>query len=553
VIASAQATKVTTEFSRQINDARTRVADSVVRTEQVQVADVRTLARLSGLPRAVRDRDRDAIVELVAPYAVSQNIERIVIVGADGSAIAATRGQGARVESVQPPASAERWASVAAVLQRRSDNLGDKFVELVDDTGVAVLYTVAPIFDGDVQVGALMAGTSAATLVGRWRAATLADITLYSADGVSLASSLGDEPPARLDAAARSGAPYYRTVMIGSRDYGEIAEPLALRGSVQSQFIGVALSTAGQDVLFEQAQFNLLPIFGLGLVATFLLGIVLAQRITRPITALVRAAQGVAAGDLDHVLPVTSRDEIGALTDSFNTMIDGLRERERVHDVLGRFVSPTVARLVLSQPLDLSGETKLLSIVFTDLRDFTTLTEQEDPAVVIKSLNDYFRVVVEAADRFGGIVNKFGGDSTLVLFGLTDVQSDPAASAEAAVRAALSIRAGLCELNKARAEEGAPPLVAGIGVNTGDAVAGLIGAERRMEYTAIGDAVNLSARIQTLNRKLDTDILISQATFGALGSPAGLIAVDQGLRRLKGKSQRVRVYEVIDWEAADAA
>src|SRR5581483_11493448 len=194
-----------------------------------------------------------------------------------------------------------------------------------------------------------------------------------------------------------------------------------------------------------------------------------------------------AAGDLGHQLPVTTGDEVGALTTSFNTMIGGLRERERMHDILGRFVSPTVARLVLSRPLALSGENKILTILFTDLRDFTVMTEREDPAVVISGLNDYFRVVVEAADRYGGIVNKFGGDSTLVLFGLTDEQGDSRASAEAAVRAAIDIRAGMDKLNEQRALLHLPELVAGIGINTGAAIAGLIGAERRMEYTVIGD------------------------------------------------------------------
>jgi adenylate cyclase len=215
-----------------------------------------------------------------------------------------------------------------------------------------------------------------------------------------------------------------------------------------------------------------------------------------------------------------------------------------MHDILGRFVSPTVARLVLSHPLDLSGETKLLTILFTDLRDFTVISEKEDPAAVIRGLNDYFQIVVDAADRFGGVVNKFGGDSTLVLFGLTDEQDNPQGSAEAAVRAAIAIRDGLDELNQRRAAEGLAPLLAGMGINTGNVVAGLIGSERRMEYTAIGDAVNLSSRIQTLNRKLNTEILISQATYVALEDSSWLRVADQGQRRLKGKSKPVRVYEV---------
>jgi class 3 adenylate cyclase len=553
IVASTQAAKVTNEFSRQIEDARVRVADSVVLAEKAQVTNVRTLARLSGLAQLVHAGDQAALVALVAPYAVSQNIERIVIVGADGTVLATLHDQGAEILTVAANPALARWEGVAAVLAQRRDEQGDKYVALVDDQGEPVLYTIAPIYAGNSLAGALLVGSSARGLVERWRGATLADVTLYDADGVSLATSLGAEPPAPLDDVQRGSRPAYRDVALGSRDYGEVVAPLWLRGSPTEQYIGVAISTAGQENLFEQAEFRLLPIFGLGLLATFILGILLSRRITRPIFALVDAAEGVASGNLDHDLPVTTGDEIGALTSSFNTMIGGLRERERMHDILGRFVSPTVARLVLSHPLDLSGETKLLTILFTDLRDFTVLSEREEPAVVISGLNDYFRIVVDAADRYGGVVNKFGGDSTLVLFGLTDEQANPQASAESAVRAALDIHAGLSQLNMQRVTEAAPPLLAGIGINTGTVVAGLIGAERRMEYTAIGDAVNLSARIQTLNRKLNTDILISDATYQALGDLGGLQVVNRGLRQLKGKSQKVRVYSVLGWEREHAA
>ncbi|MBK9941943.1 MAG: HAMP domain-containing protein [Kouleothrix sp.] len=551
IVARSQASKVTSEFSRQVADARVRVGDSVVQIEREQVDNARTLARLAGLPQALRSRDTQKLAALIAPFAISQRIERIVLVGTDGRPVLGIASQGSELVPLTVDPAIASHASVAAVLGKLSDTKGDKFVELIAGQDGAVLYTVAPVYADDQLAGALLVGSSAHTLVERWRGATLADVTFYDAAGLPLATSLGAELPEPLDDTARQGQPQYRTIMLGSRDYGEVVGPLLLRGDLQPQFIGVAISTAGQDSMFEDAQLSLLPIFGLGLIATFLLGLLLSHRITRPITALVQAAEGVAAGNLEHQLPVTTSDEIGALTTSFNTMIDGLRERERMHDVFGRFVSPTVARLVLSQPLDLRGESKELTILFTDLRDFTTMAEQEDPAAVIQGLNDYFQIVVDAADQFGGIVNKFGGDSTLVLFGLADLQS-PQASAEAAVRAALAIRDGLRDLNARRRAERLLPLVAGIGINTGMVTAGLIGTTRRMEYTAIGDAVNLSARIQTLNRKLQTDILLSQATYAALGKPAWLCVSDQGLRRFKGKSVRVRVYS-INSEAGQAA
>jgi adenylate cyclase len=140
-----------------------------------------------------------------------------------------------------------------------------------------------------------------------------------------------------------------------------------------------------------------------------------------------------------------------------------------------------------------------------------------------------------------------------VLFGLTDQRGDARASAEAAVRAALEIRAGMHALGQRRAAMQLPALAAGIGINTGTAIAGLIGAERRMEYTVIGDAVNLSARIQALNRELDSDILISDATQAALGEPAGLKLIDYGTHRVKGKSNGVGIYAVDRWEVADVS
>lgn len=543
IVARAQANKVTTEFSRQIADARVRVSDSVVQTEREQIDKVRTLARLSGLSEALRIGNTATLQALLTPFAVSQRIERIIVVRADGSVAVGLMSQGSTVVPLTVEPAIATNPAVVAVLRKDVDAKGDKFVSLVHEQTGAALYTVGPVYDGTTLVGALLVGTSAQTLMERWRGATLADVTIYESDGTPFATSLGAQLPTTLTEAERDSQLQYRTLALGSRDYGEVLAPIVLRGEVQPQFIGVAISTVGQSDQFEQSQMSLLPIFGLGLVATFLLGIILSQRITRPITALAQAAEGVASGNLDHVLPVTTHDEIGALTTSFNTMIDGLRERERMHDIFGRFVSPTVAQLVLSHPLDLRGETKELTILFTDLRDFTVMSEQEDPAVVIQGLNEYFQIVVEAADRFGGIVNKFGGDSTLVLFGLADAQSS-ASSAEAAVRAALAIREGLRELNNRRADAHLPLLIAGIGINTGPVMAGLIGTPRRMEYTAIGDAVNLSARIQTLNRKLGTDILLSQATYAALGEASWLTVTSRGMRQFKGKSVRVKVYSI---------
>src|SRR5262245_9551657 len=188
VVARAQAVRFTDEFSQQINDALARVGDSIVRTEQSQVSNVRTLARLNGLAQAVRAGDERALQDLIVPYAVSQNIERIAVVDMRGSALVAIRGDGAAVRSNGPKPDTAGWPDVAAVLRQASDARGDKYAALLDDAGDQVLYTIAPIYAGQDQVGALLVGTTARTLVGRWREAILADVTLYSPDGAPLAT-----------------------------------------------------------------------------------------------------------------------------------------------------------------------------------------------------------------------------------------------------------------------------------------------------------------------------------------------------------------------------
>ncbi|HEU4329090.1 MAG TPA: adenylate/guanylate cyclase domain-containing protein [Roseiflexaceae bacterium] len=547
VVARMEARNIADAFGSQLADARLRVSDSVVRAEEEQVAHARTLARTAGLGAAIRAGDAATVRALVEPYAGSQGIERTLVLGNDGRTLARVQA-----EADRSPTDPAEWAPAAAVLSGASDPLGDKFVGLVDDGGTAVLYTATPVYDGATQIGALLVGTPVSALAERWRAATLADVTLYSPQGTPLATSLGDQLPQTLEQSPDSAAVLQRDLQLGSREYTEVVSPLVLRNNPTPQLLGVSLARTGQVGIAQEAQLLLLLIFAVGIVMAVLLGAALSGLITRPVSALVKAAEGITAGNLDQEVQVRSSDEIGTLARSFNQMLAGLRERARIHDLLGRFVSTPVAQLVLSRPLDLSGELKTLSILFTDLRDFTTFSEQEEPTTVIEGLNAYFQIVVDAAERHGGVVNKFGGDSTLVLFGLLGPANDPTYGAYAAVQAAQEIRDGLRALNHERALSGEPLLLACIGVNTGTAVAGLIGTERRMEYTVIGDSVNLSARIQALNRELNSEILISQATYEALGSPLDLPVTDYGVHQVKGKRNGVRVYAIEEQEVAHA-
>lgn len=276
------------------------------------------------------------------------------------------------------------------------------------------------------------------------------------------------------------------------------------------------------------------------LISALLIGIGLASGITSPLRSLVAGMQEVLKGNLRFRSPLDRQDEIGFLSRSFNDMVGGLEERERIRDTFGRFVSRDVADAVLSGRVPLEGEHRNVTILFQDIRGFTALSETLDPAVMLRLLNRFFTQVVAAVEAEGGVVKQFLGDGVMALFGVPQAYAD---HAERATRAALGIAARLRTLNDELAQQGATPLKIGIGIHTGNVVAGLIGPDNRMEYGVVGDAVNVASRIEALTKDLAATILVSKDVALQLGSAfiLGRIAT----LPVKGRKRAVEVVEVL--------
>lgn len=268
----------------------------------------------------------------------------------------------------------------------------------------------------------------------------------------------------------------------------------------------------------------------------------LARQITNPLSELARAAEKMADGNLSMRVAKKSDDEIGQLAGAFNEMATGLQEREWLKDMFGRFVSPEVAEAIRNGQVILEGENREVSVLFCDIREFTDFSERHTPQEVVKLLNEFLPLVVQAAHRNGGMVNKFGGDSTLIIFGAPyDVQDD----AYKAVLTALEIRTAVRQLNVSLAERGETFRV-GVGINTGTALAGAVGPMERQEYTVVGNTVNLAARIDGLNKQFPAhDILISSWTYEALGehrSKFNLISL--GSVQIRGRNEPIEIWAV---------
>jgi adenylate cyclase len=250
---------------------------------------------------------------------------------------------------------------------------------------------------------------------------------------------------------------------------------------------------------------------GLGVALTLLL----ARLLTRPLSEMAAALRRVQAGDLDAGVRVTSSDEVGALADGVNAMVAALREKERILHTFGRAVDPSVRDRLLAGEVHLGGEVRRAAILFCDLRGFTAFAEGAQADTVVATLNQFFGVMTAWVRECGGFVDKFIGDAMLVVFGLfeEDGQRAGVEGSAAALRCALGIRQRLEAINAARAAAGQPPLAVSGGIHTGPVVAGTIGAEDRHEYTVIGDAVNVAARLQELSKDRGDDFLLSAATY----------------------------------------
>jgi class 3 adenylate cyclase len=229
------------------------------------------------------------------------------------------------------------------------------------------------------------------------------------------------------------------------------------------------------------------------------------------------------------------------------------RHRQFMHDLLGRMVSDEVREALLLDQVQLGGDVKIVSVLFTDIRQFTTFSESHSPQEVLGVLNDYFSVVNGAIRAAGGMINKFGGDSTMAIFG-APINLLPTESARRAIHAALSIRIRLAEFNAQRQQAKLEPLVIGIGVNTGEAITGKVGSEDRFEYTVIGDTVNVAARVQSLTEQYQaSNILITSGTYDAFNERAQLIVADHGEVTLKGKTKSVRIYGLMGLRPVEVA
>lgn len=294
------------------------------------------------------------------------------------------------------------------------------------------------------------------------------------------------------------------------------------------------------DFIWQQIHRERMFILFLGLVIT-LCGIAFAVffgvTFSRPVEKLVAATRQIARGNVGFHVAMKRKDELGTLADSFNHMSDELKMKSLLQDTFGRYVSPEILKLILEDPEKqwLKGIRSEATILFTDIRGFTSYSESTEPEKIVEELNEYFSIATRCILEYGGYVDKFIGDAVLGVFGVPALVTN---HGERAVRACVEMQA---RFREGSAKERTLLGRVGIGINSGVVIAGNLGSQVKMEYSIIGDSVNLASRLNHLAGP--GEIIVSRPVYEQVREIVRAEALPP--QKIKGKSREIEAFRVV--------
>jgi adenylate cyclase len=422
-----------------------------------------------------------------------------------------------------------------------SDNGEAKAMLLVDEVpyqlAVVPLYAPEPV--AMVVVGFRVDAILASELK---RDANFTEISLMfdveSAITVTAActldSALCDEQALQmLEHAPRVGQ--QDTRMLGGEPF--ITRILSLQGDDSNNIAILQRSLNAELASFYQLRSILLVIFGGAILLSVVGASIISGSVTHPVSVLTEGARRISRGDYESRVTIRQRDEMGRLADTFNEMAHGLQERDKVRNLLGKVVSPQIADELMKKDIELGGEEVEATILFSDIRSFTSISESMSPKQVILMLNHYLTEMNQIIEDNNGVVDKYIGDAVMAIYGAPLAHADSPGNA---VRSAQAMQAAMAAINTHFCDWDIPPISIGIGINSGTVVAGNMGSMSRLNYTVLGDAVNLASRVEGLCKLYGSSIIITESTRRQCPD---LMCLELDRVTVKGKSKPVTLYE----------
>jgi adenylate cyclase len=518
-------------------DDRVSAAEQSFQTElDDDIADLTLAARVIAgdetTRRAIEHHDAGRARRLAQTFVdVYPNID-VLLVDADGRVLAQVGCEhpperlGGIAELEELPAGKEVRGVVEHGCESPGSGAPPAYVIGVPIPGQGGVVVCEPIDDGYLKNSAAKLGLELALAV------------LDAETGRRIVGKTDEFPQGAFGRAATTGT---TIVDAGSRSWAvQRFEPRRLQGRMGKVGMLAALDVTDIHRIVQRNLLYALGILAVAAAISVWLGARLANVMSQALLRMNEALKRVEQLEYVHVDPVRTGDELEDLASGFNTMVDGLKERDKLRTTFGKYMTSTVMDHLLAGKVSLGGESLVVTILFTDIRSFTTISEKMDPQQLVALLNEYFTEMVGIVMQEDGVVDKYIGDAIMAVFGAPVPKPDDAVRA---VRAAVRMRRALRELNRRLEARGKPTLRTGIGIHTGEVVAGNIGSEKRMEYTVIGDAVNLASRLETSTKELGVNVLISEDTYERTkhvieARPVREITV-------KGRKAPVMTYEVL--------
>jgi adenylate cyclase len=551
-------------FTAQLVDVGKLSADWMVQEESRILETLRLLANTEGVAEAVESLDAGRIREIALPIAVNYQEEAVHILDKEGfSLLTMVHKPDGSIEeyiTTQGDSSLIGLDFIQKILQQQADPLGNKHAGLAQGPAGAYFTIAGPILNANGNlVGVAAVGKSLPTLSQQIRQDTLAQVTFYGLDGFPIASSLLMQEevfPVPKEVVARTlqrqdSAASMRELTVASTSYSEILGPWEARGGADLGLFGASLAQNYLSRPSTLARFQVFIFVLLAFLGVIALGLFLAHQITHPLSQIVQASVEVARGNLEIKVPSRGNDEVMVLAHAFNVMVSGLQEGFIYRDLLGRTVSPEVRealrRSFASGDLRLEGQNATATVLMSDIRGFTTISEKEEPTTILNWLNEYFSELVPIITSHGGVVDKFEGDAMLAFFGILPTPLPAQDSACQACLAAIEMLAVIETINTRRAGRGEPPLVTGISVNSGSLTAGSLGTSDRLNYTIIGDTVNTTQRMGEVTREFgESGIVVSENTLQALSELRSNFNFEPlGEHAFKGKIELLWLYRLL--------
>jgi adenylate cyclase len=309
--------------------------------------------------------------------------------------------------------------------------------------------------------------------------------------------------------------------------------------------VGVVRLAISQKRILENIRNAKIFIVVLTVVITvlgILLSLGLSKYFSNPISKLRESTKALGTGDFSHKVTIDRNDELGDLGLAFNKMAEDLALKEKIKYSFGQYVTPEIVDLILENPDNewMKGSEIEATVLFVDIRGFTSLSEDKKPESIVELLNDYFTRVTDIVIKHGGHINKFVGDEAMAVFGAPVANPQ---HAEAAVRAALDIQREIARFDQEKEMKGVSVKV-GVGVNSGLMVAGNLGSQKRMEYTVIGDNVNVASRLTSIAK--GGEILISGETYRLITNKSSLKVEKKRKSPVKGRKTKISIYKVLN-------